>query len=75
MLLFIQRISSPLFMLRSIALSRTFAGSTPETLTEVRTVGRDRLPSTVLGLLVHSAEHVQRHVGQLLVTVRVQSSQ
>jgi hypothetical protein len=30
------------------------------------------LPSTVLGLLVHSAEHVQRHAGQLLVTVRVQ---
>jgi hypothetical protein len=25
----------------------------------------------VLGLLFHSAEHVQRHVGQLLVTVRV----
>ena len=42
------------------------------TLTESRTVGRARLPSTVLGLLVHAAEHVQRHVGQLLVTVRVQ---
>ena len=41
-------------------------------LTEVRTVGRGKLPSTVLGLLAHSAEHVQRHVGQLLVTVRVQ---
>jgi DinB family protein len=40
-------------------------------LTEARTVGRDKLPSTVLGLLVHAAEHVQRHVGQLLVTVRV----
>jgi hypothetical protein len=42
-------------------------------LLEGRTVGRGRLPSTVLGLLVHSAEHVQRHVGQLLVTVRVQT--
>jgi hypothetical protein len=60
MLLFIQRNSSPLFMLRSIALSRNFAASTRRTLTEVRTVGRDKLPSTVLGLLVHSAEHVQR---------------
>jgi uncharacterized damage-inducible protein DinB len=30
------------------------------------------LPSTVLGLLVHAAEHTMRHVGQLLVTVRVQ---
>lgn len=42
------------------------------TLTEPRVVGRDRLPSTVLGLLVHAAEHTQRHVGQLLVTARVQ---
>ena len=45
-----------------------------ETLTQARSVGRGKLPSTVLGLLVHSAEHVQRHVGQLLVTVRVQVS-
>jgi len=37
-----------------------------------RTVGRSKLPSTVLGILVHAAEHTQRHVGQLLVTVRVQ---
>jgi len=43
-----------------------------KTLTQARSVGRGKLPSTVLGLLVHSAEHVQRHVGQLLVTVRVQ---
>ena len=43
----------------------------PETLTEARTVGRDRLPSTLIGLLVHAAEHTTRHVGQLLVTVRV----
>ena len=41
-------------------------------LTQARAVGRGRLPSTVLGLLVHAAEHVQRHVGQLLVTVRIQ---
>jgi uncharacterized damage-inducible protein DinB len=41
---------------------------------EPRTVGRGKLPSTVLGLLVHAAEHIQRHLGQLLVTVRVQSS-
>lgn len=44
----------------------------PGTLTERRTVGRAQLPSTVLGLLFHTAEHVQRHLGQLLVTVRVQ---
>lgn len=42
------------------------------TLTQPRVVGRGKLPSTVIGLLVHAAEHIQRHVGQLLVTVRVQ---
>ena len=40
-------------------------------LTEVRGVGRAQIPSTVVGLLVHAAEHTQRHVGQLLVTARV----
>ena len=36
-----------------------------------REVGRARLPSTVLGLLMHSAEHTQRHVGQLVTTARI----
>jgi uncharacterized damage-inducible protein DinB len=36
-----------------------------------RGVGRAQLPSNVLGLLFHAAEHTQRHVGQLLVTARV----
>jgi len=40
-------------------------------LIEVRGVGRAQVPSTVIGLLVHSAEHTMRHVGQLLVTVKV----
>lgn len=44
----------------------------PHTLTDSRLVGRKQLPSTVLGLLFHAAEHVQRHVGQLIVTARVQ---
>lgn len=43
------------------------------TLTHFRGVGRAGLPSTVLGLLVHSAEHTMRHLGQLIVTVRVVS--
>jgi uncharacterized damage-inducible protein DinB len=43
----------------------------PATIVEARAVGRKQLPSTVLGLLFHAAEHVQRHVGQLLVTARV----
>jgi uncharacterized damage-inducible protein DinB len=41
------------------------------TLTEVRGVGRAQIPSTVLGLLFHAAEHTMRHVGQLLVTIKV----
>ena len=45
----------------------------PVTLTDARAVGRKQLPSTVMGLLFHAAEHAQRHVGQLLVTVRVVS--
>jgi uncharacterized damage-inducible protein DinB len=40
-------------------------------LLENRGVGRSQLPSNVLGLLFHSAEHSMRHLGQLLVTVRV----
>jgi len=56
---------------RAIAQLRT---TDSRTLVEPRTVGRGKLPSTVLGLLVHAAEHIQRHLGQLLVTVRVQSS-
>ena len=46
--------------------------ATPEpTLAEPREVGRARLPSTVLGLLFHAAEHTQRHVGALVTTARV----
>lgn len=41
------------------------------TLTEFRGVGRKLLPSTVIGLLVHGAEHTMRHVGQLIVTVKI----
>ena len=40
-------------------------------LTEFRGLGRAQLPTTKLGLLFHAAEHAQRHIGQLLVTVRV----
>ena len=43
----------------------------PATLGDFRGVGRAQLPSTVIGCLVHGAEHSMRHVGQLSVTVRV----
>ncbi|HWM94171.1 MAG TPA: DinB family protein [Thermoanaerobaculia bacterium] len=46
--------------------------ATPEsTLLEPRGVGRLQLPSTVLGLLVHTAEHTQRHVGQIITTAKI----
>ena len=43
----------------------------PSTLGDFRAVGRAKLPSTVIGCLVHGAEHAMRHVGQLSVTARV----
>jgi uncharacterized damage-inducible protein DinB len=42
-----------------------------QTLTEVRGVGRAQVPSTVIGLYTHAAEHTMRHLGQLLVTVKI----
>ena len=38
---------------------------------ESRAVGKSRLPTTVGGLLVHIAEHTQRHVGQAITTAKV----
>jgi len=42
-----------------------------DTLIDKRTVGRAALPTTVLGLLFHAAEHAQRHAGQLTTTVKI----
>jgi|SRR5579863_1527254 len=38
----------------------------PAELAEPRAVGHKQLPTTVLGLLVHIAEHTQRHAGQAI---------
>lgn len=43
----------------------------PDTLTAYRSVGRAALPSTVIGLCTHAAEHTMRHIGQLMVTVKI----
>jgi len=46
--------------------------ATPETtLFDARAVGRAQLPTTVLGLLFHAAEHSQRHAGQVVTTVKI----
>jgi hypothetical protein len=39
-----------------------------------RTVGRAALPSNVLGLLFHAAEHAQRHAGQIATTAKIVKS-
>lgn len=41
------------------------------TLTHPREVGRAKLPSTVIGLLVHAGDHTYRHVGQAITTARL----
>jgi len=43
----------------------------PARLTEPRGVGRKQLPTTVIGLLVHIAEHAQRHVGQAISAAKL----
>jgi len=43
----------------------------PTKLGEPREVGRKRLPTTVIGLVVHIAEHTQRHVGQAIVAAKL----
>jgi uncharacterized damage-inducible protein DinB len=40
------------------------------TLREPRQVGRKQLPTSVIGLLMHMAEHTQRHVGEAIVTCK-----
>ncbi len=40
-------------------------------LLSARVVGRARLPSNVLGLLFHAAEHTQRHTGQVITTSKI----
>jgi len=46
-------------------------GEKPDTLDQPRTVGRKNLPTTVAGLLVHIADHTQRHVGQTITTAKI----
>jgi uncharacterized damage-inducible protein DinB len=40
-------------------------------LEEARVVGKKPLPTTVAGLLVHVADHTQRHVGQAITTAKI----
>ena len=40
-------------------------------LEEAREVGKKRLPATLGGLLVHTADHTQRHTGQAITTAKI----
>jgi len=55
-------------LLDGAARVRALAGTNLE---EARTVGKKRLPTTVGGLLVHVADHTQRHVGQAVTTAKL----
>ena len=56
---------------RTVDASLAQLSSTSEvTLLEPRLVGRAQLPSTVLGLLFHGAEHASRHTGQVVTTAK-----
>ena len=50
---------------------RQLAGTPEGDLGSPRVVGRAQLPSTVRGLLFHTAEHAQRHVGQIVTTAKI----
>lgn len=59
-------------IVEAIAKVRPFAMQySQDQLNEAREVGRAGLPTTLAGLLIHIAEHTQRHVGQLITTAKV----
>jgi uncharacterized damage-inducible protein DinB len=43
----------------------------PSAYSEIREIGRRRVPVPLGVLLLHIAEHTQRHVGQLIMTIKV----
>ena len=47
---------------------RAFAGADLE---QPRAVGKKQLPTSVGGLLVHLADHTQRHTGQIVTTAKL----
>src|ERR1700675_3531674 len=51
----------------SVTRIRSFSRADLET---ARVVGRNKLPTTLGGLLVHIADHTQRHVGQAITTAK-----
>jgi len=48
----------------------TIRGLDPASLGDAREIGRKRIPVPLATLLVHIAEHTQRHVGEAIVTAK-----
>ncbi|MGB6833114.1 MAG: DinB family protein [Candidatus Acidiferrum sp.] len=56
----------------ALASSATRIGNLCEAdLESARSVGQKKLPATLGGLLVHIADHTQRHVGQAITTAKI----
>jgi uncharacterized damage-inducible protein DinB len=53
------------------AAMRQLSQTSEDSLRVPRFVGRAQLPSTVLGLLFHAAEHASRHTGQIVTTCKI----
>jgi uncharacterized damage-inducible protein DinB len=47
----------------------------PAQMEEERRVGKKQMPTSVGGLLVHVADHTQRHVGQAITTAKIVAAQ
>ena len=57
-----------------LACFRRLAMAPVKELYDERLVGRKKIPSTMLGLYFHAAEHTMRHTGQLLTTWKLLSA-
>lgn len=51
--------------------ARRIRAFSPEEMENKRKVGTRQLPTTIAGLLVHVADHTQRHVGQAITTAKI----
>lgn len=55
-------------LVKGEALLRT---TTPAEFGARREIGRKRIPTTLVGLLIHTAEHSQRHLGAMIAAVKL----
>lgn len=51
--------------------SKRIRSFSPQQMEEERKVGKKQMPTSVGGLLIHVADHTQRHVGQAITTAKI----